>query len=195
MGIAKFRFPRPSIFEIFITRVYEKIDVKGRTVIDVEAFVGDSTIYFALRGAKKVVAIEPHPGAYQEMIENIRMNNLMEKIIPVNAGLASKPGAVAVEDVDVDATARKYHGPGRGAIRAVTLEQVVRDYGVEPDVLKMDCEGCEYDVVINDYEHVRRFKEIILEHHGDPAPLLNMLRRDFDCYLLTGNIVHCTRRY
>jgi 23S rRNA G2069 N7-methylase RlmK/C1962 C5-methylase RlmI len=32
---------------------YEDLNVKGKVVIDVGAYIGDSAIYFALRGAKK----------------------------------------------------------------------------------------------------------------------------------------------
>ncbi|WP_143701287.1 hypothetical protein [Vulcanisaeta thermophila] len=39
------------------------------------------------------------------------------------------------------------------------LSKLIRDYGIEPDVLKMDCEGCEFDVVLNDYDAVRLFRE------------------------------------
>jgi len=66
---------------------YDALNVNDHVVIDVGAFIGDSAIYFALKGAKKVIALEPHPGAYAEMLENIRLNNLEDRIIPVNAGL------------------------------------------------------------------------------------------------------------
>jgi hypothetical protein len=33
------------------------------------------------------------------------------------------------------------------------------------DVLKMDCEGCEYDIVLHEPETLERFVEIGLEYH------------------------------
>jgi hypothetical protein len=33
-----------------------RIDVKNKIVADVRAFVGDTVIYFAIKGAKKVIA-------------------------------------------------------------------------------------------------------------------------------------------
>jgi hypothetical protein len=36
--------------------------------------------------------------------------------------------------------------------------------GHEAD-LKMDCEGCEFDVILNDYENVKMFKELVFEYH------------------------------
>jgi len=43
-------------------------------------------------------------------------------------------------------------------------------------VLKIDCEGCEYDVVPQMSE-LRRFDEVILEYHGNPYPLLEGLTK------------------
>lgn len=43
----------------------------GRVVIDIGVFIGDSSIYFALRGAKRVIAVEPHSEAYKKTVENI----------------------------------------------------------------------------------------------------------------------------
>ena len=40
---------------------YAFLDVKGKSVLDVGAFVGDSAILFTLMGARRVVAIEPSP--------------------------------------------------------------------------------------------------------------------------------------
>jgi hypothetical protein len=38
----------------------------------------------------------------------------------------------------------------------VTLNDVIERYGIGGDaVLKMDCEECEYDIVLNDYVHIK----------------------------------------
>ncbi len=143
-------------------------------MIDVGAFVGDSAIYFALKGARRVIAIEPHPGAYAEMLDNIKLNNLEDVIISINAGLASRPGKICIENVS--------------AVPAVTLSELINRFGIDPSdaVLKMDCEDCEFDVILNDYEHVRLFRELIFEYHPrfvnkSLDDLLNVLGRDYKC--------------
>jgi len=65
----KLRLP---IIEIFEEGMYEMVDVKGKVVVDVGAHIGDSTIYFALKGAKRVFAIEPHPDAFAYMLDHIK---------------------------------------------------------------------------------------------------------------------------
>jgi len=71
----RFRYMYRAIPEIFGLGVYDSLNVKDRVVIDVGAFVGDSAVYFALKGAKRVIAVEPHPGAFAEMLENVKLNN------------------------------------------------------------------------------------------------------------------------
>jgi FkbM family methyltransferase len=195
-GGVRFKHVYWLILEVFDKGVYESLNVVGR-VVDVGAFVGDSAIYFALKGARKVIAIEPHPGAFAEMLDNIRLNNMESVIIPVNAGLASKPGKVCVENVDVSNTYNIYHRPGDcpNTVPAVTLGELISRFSVDPNdaVLKMDCEGCEFDVILNDYDHVRLFRELILEYHSNVNKLLKVLSRDYKC--MRGNgIMYCIRK-
>jgi len=73
---------------------------------------------------------------------------------------------------------------------------------IRPDVLKLDCEGCEYDVILNDYQAVKLFEELAIECHPYITgkcldEVLESLTKDFRCKLLDlgdGAIVHCIRR-
>jgi FkbM family methyltransferase len=131
------------------------------------------------------------------MLENIRLNGLEDKIIPINAGLASRRGEVCVEDVDTVSTAGVYHKPGScgGHVDAITLGEVLEKYvGASnyPLVFKLDCEGCEYDVILNDYESVRRFDEIVFEYHSyavnrPVTDLLRVLGGDYDCRIISDD--------
>ena len=71
-GNIKFKPIYYEIIETFENEAYGYVDVKNKSVVDVGAFVGDTAIYLAIKGAKKVIVIEPHPGAYEELVENIR---------------------------------------------------------------------------------------------------------------------------
>jgi FkbM family methyltransferase len=189
-----------SVIEVFDLGYYDVLNVRDKVVIDVGSFVGDSAIYFALKGARKVIAIEPHVEAFQEMLENIKLNGLEGIVVPVNAGLASKPGKVHVKGVDVVHTQGTYHKLNKcGEIPAVTLSELINKYDLNDGVLKMDCEGCEYDIVLNDYEHVKAFDELIVDYHvGDVPKLLEVLSKDYWCKILRGDeyvgTIHCTKR-
>jgi FkbM family methyltransferase len=201
----KFRHMHGLILDIFDYGEYESLNVVGKVVVDVGAYVGDSAIYFALKGAKRVLAIEPHPGAFSEMLDNIKLNNMEKVIIPVNAGLASRPGSICFENVDSSHTGTTYHRPSDciNAVPAMTLGELMDRFGVDPNdaVIKMDCEGCEFDLILNDYEHVKLFREFIFEYHLNFAgtltlnDLLKMLNKDYKCRVTrSGNkfgTIHC----
>jgi len=205
-GNVRFRHMRGTVFQVFNEGDYEQLDVKGKVVIDVGAYIGDSAIYFALKGARKVIAIEPHPGAFAEMLDNIKLNNMENVIIPINAGLASKPGKICIKNVDVNIANVIYHrlGDCPNAVPATTFSELISRFGVDPNdaVLKMDCEGCEFDVILNDYDHVRLFRELILEYHPrfvnkSVDDLLMTLSRDYKCEVRGGKdlgIIRCIRR-
>ena len=204
-GDAMFKRIYMPVIDIFDFGAYDELEFRDKVIVDVGAFVGDSAIYFALRGAKKVIAVEPHPEAFKEMLENIRLNGLEDVVVPINAGLASRPGSIHVKKVDLTQADGMYHRPSRcGEIPAVTLGELIDKYDLSSDaVLKLDCEGCEYDVILNDYEHIKVFDELIVEYHaghvGIPvSKLLKILSKDYRCKIVKGDkefgIVHCTKK-
>jgi SAM-dependent methyltransferase len=91
-----FKYGAYSVFEIFDGHEYDNIDVYGRDVVDIGANVGDSSIYFALTGARKVVGVEPLPNVYARAIENVRLNHFEGKIFLINAALGPKSGKIKV---------------------------------------------------------------------------------------------------
>lgn len=206
LGSAKFKHLYPAIFDVFVKQIYGFANVSGRVVVDIGAFIGDSAIYFSLKGSRKVYAIEPHPGAYNEMLENIRLNNMMDKIVPINAALGSKLGKIKMPRIATCDTVSTYYGLGSGGdveVPMITLGYLIGNYEVEPDVLKMDCEGCEFDVILNDYDYdnVRLFRELIFEYHETGnhkvTELLDKLSNDYTCDVIgKGSVgtVHCVRR-
>ena len=66
----------------------------------------------------------------------------------------------------------------------------------------MDCQGCEFDVILNDYEHVKLFKELIFEYHpyavNKPVDdILRVLDKDYKCEVRGGKdlgIIRCIRK-
>ncbi|WOE50948.1 FkbM family methyltransferase [Sulfuracidifex metallicus] len=74
----KFNKIEYAIFETFILEQYNT-EIEGE-VVDIGANIGDSAIYFALKGASHVYAFEPLPSVYKVALENIKLNSLDDKI-------------------------------------------------------------------------------------------------------------------
>ena len=54
---------------------YDTLPIKDKIVLDVGANIGDTPIYFALHGSKKVIGIEPFPQNYEIAKKNVEINN------------------------------------------------------------------------------------------------------------------------
>jgi hypothetical protein len=71
LGNVKIKRPSTTVIEIFNYKQYDRLKhVEGNIVVDIGAGVGDSVIYFILRGASRVIALEPNRKYYCEMLEN-----------------------------------------------------------------------------------------------------------------------------
>jgi FkbM family methyltransferase len=173
--------------EIFFNGTYAPTNPQGRIVVDVGANIGDSAIYFALQGAKKVIAFEPYAGVFNTALENIRLNNI-ENIQMVRSAVGPKCGTLTI-DPDVESnsgSAVRNHARGE-EVPLLSLEKVVEKYGVSDGVLKMDCEGCEYDILLSaKNEKLACFSEIILEYHYGYLDLKKKLESAGFSVSLTG---------
>ena len=50
-------------------------------------------------------------------------------------------------------------------IKILSLKTLLSDYNVDKAVLKMDCEGCEYNLLKEDNDTLKKFKRIQIEYH------------------------------
>ena len=81
---------------VFFKEDYDFLQVKDHDVIDIGMNIGDSAIYFALKGAKRIIGLEPYTYAFSFAEKNIKLNNL-NNIIPLNAGYG-KDAKIIVDD-------------------------------------------------------------------------------------------------
>ena len=77
------RFSDP--YAVFFDEEYGYLDVKDKDVIDIGMNIGDSTIYFSLRGAKRIIGVEPYPYSFSFAEKNVRLNNIRNATL-LNAG-------------------------------------------------------------------------------------------------------------
>lgn len=157
--------------EHFLEQPYALADVKGRDVFDVGAFVADSVVYFVWKGARRVIAFEPVPASFAVALENLRLNAITnveifnEAIGPAEARLIlaqNMPG-----DSGFSAASWQNESVGeRKTIRVRSLASMVEDFKPNHAVLKLDCQGDEYAILLNvERELLLPFDQIILEYH------------------------------
>ncbi len=149
---------------------YSWLPVSGRVVLDIGANIADSPIYFALRGAEHVYAFEVMPSTFEIGKRNIEENALQDKVDLYNLGIG-RAGSVRfrkehIAGGDFTLTNYKIVGGGQTTVNIKELWEILEQLNISEAVMKIDCEGCEYNVILgSDRDTLRRFTHIIGEYH------------------------------
>jgi len=164
--------------QMFVDELYRDLPVQGKTVVDVGANIGDSSIYFVTKGAAKVVAIEPFPTNFELGKKNIEDNNLSERITFMHVGIADQIKEIPISaEIENGYTSFHLKAHKNGLkISTLTLQSLVEKFDLKSAVLKLDCEGCEYDAILTSSKEVlSRFDHILVEYHNGHKTLTKKL--------------------
>lgn len=162
---------------VFWYQEYKSLDVKNHSIIDIGANIGDSAIYFVLKGAERVIALEPYPLTYQTFIKNIKLMKLENKIEPINAGYG-QDSVVLVDKTKraISSTSLVQSKNGGEPIRLYSIKTLLATYDLNNAILKMDCEGCEYQILNEDPKVITSFEQIMLEYHYGYEQIVDYLK-------------------
>ncbi|HKG88819.1 MAG TPA: FkbM family methyltransferase [Nitrososphaeraceae archaeon] len=160
---------------------------EGDIVIDIGAHIGLYTIISSKRvGANgKVVAIEAHPGNFEMLNSNIKLNQLTN-VIPLNYAAYSKETKIKLYVPDEESGYTIYHtlmertGKKFVEIDAITLDYLLlqlnvisgvgvkEEEAVEVNWIKIDVEGAEFEVLKGASNVLSKSKDIalLMEVHG-----------------------------
>ena len=170
--------------EIYLDHIYG--ETFSGIVVDIGASNGDSTVYFAKRGAELVVALEPYQESFTLAARNVMKNGLGNKVVLVNMALASSTGSKELVGHRNSLNALRIHewsdqaGLGerkvRASVQTTSMSHLMEQLDLKTvNFLKMDCEGCEYAVIAGSEVDFGVIKKICLEFHGDPRILVEAL--------------------
>jgi FkbM family methyltransferase len=167
-----------DVINVFLKRDYRDLPVKGKTIVDIGSNIGDSLLFFAIMGADRIIGLEPFPKNYEKAKKNITINNFSDKITVLLAGCSSRSGHIIVDpnyDSGVDSKLGEFNQGVK--IPLLTLENIIDNYNIPKDsILKMDCEGCEYESILTASNMIfERFNNIIIEYHHGYKNLKNKL--------------------
>lgn len=174
-----------EVIGTFIRRDYGRVS-PGAVVMDVGASLGSFSLYAAQQGAK-VLAYEPAPASFDLLSQNIKLNSdVTSEISPFRQGVAGRSGKRAfflarfspLSSFFVRRRLSRASPRASGnkiSVDCVTLKDIFKRHGFETlDLLKLDCEGAEYEILYETPpEILKRIKEIRLEYHVLPAKRAN----------------------
>ena len=161
--------------------MYGFINVKDAIVVDIGAYIGETALLFLSRGASRVYALEPVKKHYRYLLKNIHRNDVVGRIIPLGYGAWFRETTLGT----------RYKGTGTGlhaivgadaliTIRVRHLGNILREiYEREGriDLVKMDCEGCEYSLLSLSCEDIKLAKQYIMEIHGSENPIIDKMMK------------------
>lgn len=157
-----------TYIEIFEQNTYQvkKEEIEGKTVIDIGANLGMFALYCAELGAKQVYTIEAQPVIYNlGLLHNVSKFSNIKALNYAVYDEDDKEVRILNEHVG-----SKVGGEIGELTKTITLETFLERENIQGDdlVLKMDCEGSEFNILYSTSKKtLRRFGVIYFEVHGD----------------------------
>lgn len=167
-----------NLEEFFSDDSWDILDLNNRYIIDIGANVADTPLFFTKNGSK-VIGFEPVKHLYDLGMKNIHLNPKLEKNIQfINKAVGGKKGKLKIGTTSTQGYVDENESY---EVEVITIQNVLNNYNFPPDILKMDCEGCEFEIIHN--EDLTMFKDIVFEHHSkiagkDYKPLIEKLKKD-----------------
>jgi len=160
--------------EVFVEKSYlEGLSLPARPVIvDIGGYIGDFALYAAKHlDARKVVVCEPSPRNWDLLEKNVAANHLQDRIVAVNKAVTDgQPVRMNIDASDRGQARVSAYGNAKDEGRlvpGVSLADLVNEYSLEViDLLKIDCEGGEYTILLGaPLELFARIRNIVFECH------------------------------
>jgi len=162
----KFRYPKAhpyivrDIYDIIFPTVFlyhyglKNLDVnvlskiKNGHIIDCGAFIGDSSIILSYYTDHKVFAFEPDKSVFNYLVENIKINNLNNKVIPINYGVGDKEEILNF---------------GEMKFKITTIDNFIKKKKINKvSLIKMDIEGYELKALKGARKTIKKYKPVLI---------------------------------
>ena len=178
-------------------KVFDEFLDKNHSYIDIGSYIGPTVLYGS-QLAKHCFAIEPDPIAFQELKNNIELNDHLKPHITLSKYCISD--SIRTAKFFVPNEKLEYGGGGSSSlldwknkkkfweVQTTTLQQFIQSFSItDCNFIKIDIEGAEFDLIpsISDYLKNQKptlFIEIHLWTLKDPMKKLDRMFQTLDGY-------------
>ena len=170
------------IKEVFIHETYKDIlpllEEGGVRFVDIGANLGSFSIWLAQqRNVVSSFCFEPEPDSFRLLSFNLSLNGC-EGVVPIHAAVGGTEREISIQLKSSSPGGTSIYGngfseamqdPDRTRIKVVALSLWLNEVATRFDLLKLDCEGAEWEIV-RACGHIlgERFKVVVAEVHDDP---------------------------
>ncbi len=183
----KIEVPAPLLHafkEIFMEECYMHGPVISNlspspVIMDIGANAGFFTLFAAMKFRNaKILSFEPVPANFKQLTKNVEMNNNVD-IHCFRKAVADHNGEISLtvkegESFSTTATIIEHNNElsHKITVPCIRIKDIFDDNGIhECDFLKMDCEGAEYEILLNcPLDYLSRIKRMAIEMHSGTKP-------------------------
>jgi FkbM family methyltransferase len=165
-----------TIYYTNILRNYMTVDgfvpLSNAVCVDVGANIGSTALAWAktINGGK-IFAFEPHPEAFNSLMENIRLNKTEKTILPRQIAIGAIDGNMNLYVSDFGTMAMQHNHYNwdckRITVPLMSIDTFVKKEKIASiDILKIDIEGFEAEALMGAVESLNKTKRVVLEYHS-----------------------------
>jgi FkbM family methyltransferase len=194
------------VFEIFLNKAYENSDVhikENDIVFDVGGNIGIFSYYAICKNAKEVHTFEPGIKQFESIEKNII--NKFDNVYGNNCAVGKEEGSTNLYISDVSSVVNSTTNLSNNfyEVDLVNIEDYADKNKIKKiDFLKIDCEGCEYEVIesLSDNFLKTRINKIVMEYHkdlndNDTTLLIKRLEENGFINTIKGDIIYSNKKY
>ena len=152
---------------------FKKNELANSTIIDIGSNIGAFTIYASKQYPfSKIFSFEPDHINYEKLLKNISLNKITN-VVASNHAVGKNNGIVKLYSDEfgkfgtVGSSLTKI-GPKSTNVKCDSLEEILNANNIKIcDLLKVDCEGGEYDIILSSNKKIlQNINSIAMEYHN-----------------------------
>lgn len=176
--------------EVIESNVYELDfnDIKNYEFIDIGANIGSFSLLVGYFGAKQILAVEPIHKTYTMLCDNLNKIGLQNAITFKKAvGEIDGEKINLYSNTDSGLSSVYSASENYEVVETISLQTLMTYMKTDDVYLKCDCEGAEYDLLLNATDQdLHRIKYIAIEIHEDLHPKFKGSKILHDKFLKSG---------
>ena len=177
--------------EVYIENNYETDLENVKYILDLGANIGLASKYLSNRYPNAIVfAVEPFEENFEFLSKNITNN-----VMPIKKAIWSKVTTLGLEK-DICTPSNKINDSVKGNYLTTTISEIMKENHIkEFDIVKIDIEGAEKEILLNNNDWLNKTNYLMMEYHyKDRDKEENMLKKvGFKEVKVTNGIHHYRR--
>lgn len=155
-----------TVREVWFDQVYRlpfEWEGSGGVLLDLGANIGCASVYLVRRyGFERVIVVEPVPDNVVVARRNLMQNGVLAEVIQ---GAVGPTGGTVAFAVAVDRNLGRIDSAGDILVDLVTPQELLARAGGNISLMKMDIEGAEEPLLVDDLSWLSRVDALIAEFH------------------------------